>query len=197
MQDGSEPRQEIRLTSTSFVVLGLIDYAGPSTPYDLKRMLERSVEQFWPVPHTTFYAEPERLARAGYLTAEQEEGGRRRKTYSITDRGRGALRDWIATADPAPPQLHDEGMLLIFFGADPGPILRQRVRWHEAKLAELDGFLAGIRMTGGPPGVLRSLIGGAALHRTMIQMTKRLVTMSGGRNDEGDKHGDADRARDR
>jgi DNA-binding PadR family transcriptional regulator len=56
-----------RLTGTSFAVLSLLQMLGEATPYDLKQVLERSVENFWPVPHTTFYAEPERLARAGLL----------------------------------------------------------------------------------------------------------------------------------
>ena len=56
---------EIRLTSTSYVVLGMLDWLGPSTPYRLKRVLAESVQDFFPVPHTSFYAEPARLAAAG------------------------------------------------------------------------------------------------------------------------------------
>src|SRR4051794_36012602 len=102
-------RQPIRLTSTSFVVLGLIRWAGESTPYELKRFLEKSVENFWPVPHTTFYAEPARLATAGYLSERQEQGGRRRKVYALTDRGAAALEEWVRSERVAEPQLRDEG----------------------------------------------------------------------------------------
>ena len=49
---------EIRLTSTSYVLLGMLDWLGPSTPYRLKRVMAESVEDFFPVPHTSFYAEP-------------------------------------------------------------------------------------------------------------------------------------------
>ena len=84
--------EPIRLTGTSFAVLSLLDVLGPSSPYDLKQALEKSVENFWPVPHTTFYAEPTRLARGGFLSERQEAGGRRRKLYSLTDAGREALR---------------------------------------------------------------------------------------------------------
>ena len=59
--------RNIRLTSTSYVVLGMLDWLGPSTPYRLKRVMSESVEDFFPVPHTSFYAEPARLAAAGYL----------------------------------------------------------------------------------------------------------------------------------
>jgi PadR family transcriptional regulator AphA len=171
-------RPEIRLTSTSYIVLGLLNVLGPSTPYDLKRALEQSVENFWPVPHTTFYAEPERLAAAGYLSAEQELGGRRRKTYAITPAGVGALRDWVATAHAAPPQLRDEGVLLVFFGADPRPIDRERIAWHNAKLAELQGYLDKHSAAGVPSGVIRSLVAGTMYHRMCVELHEELLALS-------------------
>jgi DNA-binding PadR family transcriptional regulator len=171
--------QAIRLTSTSYIVLGLIDLAGPSTPYELKRLLEQSVENFWPVPHTTFYAEPERLAAAGYLSVEREAAGRRRKTYAVTQSGVDALSTWVATAEAAPPTMHDEGMLLVFFGADPGPVNRARIDWHGAKLAELEGYLEHQTRTGGAPGVIRSLIAGTLYHRMCIDFHRQLLALGG------------------
>ena len=82
----------MRLTGTSYAVLSVLDALGPATPYDLKQALEISVENFWPVPHTTFYAEPERLAVAGLLSSSQEPAGRRRKVYALTDEGRDTLQ---------------------------------------------------------------------------------------------------------
>src|ERR1700683_3614952 len=104
----------IRLTSTSYAVLSLLDLLGEATPYELKQALEASVENFWPVPHTTFYEAPSRLARARYLSFEQEAAGRRRKRYALTDSGHLALRAWADSPDTSPPQLRDEGMLKIF-----------------------------------------------------------------------------------
>src|SRR3979411_2196448 len=92
-----------RLTGTSFAVLTLIELLGPSTPYDLKQALEKSIANFWMVPHTTFYAEPTRLAKDGFLSEQQEAGGRRRKVYSLTDAGRAALDGWGTSAQPPPP----------------------------------------------------------------------------------------------
>jgi len=167
--DGSGPAQAIRLTGTSFAVLSLIDGLGPSSPYDLKQALEKSIENFWPVPHTTFYAEPARLARGGFLFEQQEASGRRRKLYSLTDAGRRALREWTRSPDVSPPQLHDEGVLKIFAGADPAPILRRRLEWHRAKLAELEGYLQGVEAAGGPEGVRSSLLVGTGYHRMIVE----------------------------
>src|SRR5436853_1486757 len=100
-----ETPEDTRLTGTSYAVLTLIELFGPSTPYDLKGALERSIENFWQVPHTTFYAEPTRLAAAGLLCEQQESGGRRRKVYSLTDTGRAALARWRDSPELTPPQL--------------------------------------------------------------------------------------------
>jgi DNA-binding PadR family transcriptional regulator len=166
------PAQAIKLTTTSYAVLGLLDYLGPSSPYDLKGAIDRTVANFWPVPHTTFYAEPARLAAAGYLSEEQEQAGRRRKAYALTDAGRAALAEWLTTPTAQPPQLRDELILKVFCGADPGPLLHERIAWHREKLAELEGYLELVRSEAGKKsaGVERSLIAGTAYNRKLIEM---------------------------
>jgi PadR family transcriptional regulator, regulatory protein AphA len=165
----------IRLTGTSYAVLSLLELSGPATPYDLKQALERSIENFWPVPHTTFYAEPARLAAAGLLTEQQEQGGRRRKLYTLTEDGRRALKQWANSPELAPPQLREEGVLKIFAGGDPVPILRTRSEWHRAKLAELEGYLEAI---GDDPlwqGVRASLLVGVTYHRMLLEAIERFL----------------------
>ena len=53
---------DIRLTPTSYIVLGFLSLLGEATPYDLKRMVSVSVGHFWSFPHSQLYAEPDRLA---------------------------------------------------------------------------------------------------------------------------------------
>jgi len=170
----SDP-EPIRLTGTSFAVLSLLELAGSATPYDLKQALEQSIENFWPVPHTTFYAEPARLARGGFLSVRQEQGGRRRKLYALTDSGRRALHEWVTSPAVAPPQYRDEGILKIFAGAEEVPILRLRLNWHRAKLDELGGYLEALEEGQGAPGVRASLIVGTSYHRQLLEVTERLL----------------------
>ena len=134
------PRESTRLSGTSYAVLGLVAAWGPCTPYDLKQAIEATVENFWPVPHTTFYVEPARLEKAGLLSVDQEEHGRRRKLYAITAAGREALETWVAEPAVTPPQLRDELMLKVFLGADPAPLTELRIAWHREKLVELEGL---------------------------------------------------------
>jgi PadR family transcriptional regulator, regulatory protein AphA len=165
----------IRLTPTSYALLALLDQLGKATSYDIKQAMDMTIENFWPVPHTTAYEEPARLAVAGYLSVSQEPGGRRRKVYSLTEEGREALRAWAAEPIAAPPQLRDEFVLKIFAGADPAPMTEARVRWHEQKLAELQGYLDEVREAEGWDSSERTLITGVAYHRKMLELIESLA----------------------
>ena len=167
-------RTPIRLSSTSFAILGLIEWRGPSTAYDLKRAVEMTVSNFWPVPHTTFYDEPARLAAAGYLTEEQEEGGRRRRLYTITGAGREALAAWVADPSAAPHQVRDEALLKVFFGADPEAVMEAQIAFHREKLTELERYLELVRDAGGPPGIERSLVFGTAYERALLNLLRKV-----------------------
>src|SRR5262245_44355073 len=110
---------EIRLTPTSYIVLGLIEASGEATPYDLKQAVAGSLGNFWSLQHAQLYTEPQRLAKAGYLKERREEGGRRRRHYSITAEGRAALSAWLAEPTDELTELRDLALLKIFFGGDP------------------------------------------------------------------------------
>ena len=130
--------QETRLTPTSFIVLGLLDLAGESTPYDLKQAVAGSLGNFWSLQHAQLYSEPQRLADAGYLSERREEGGRRRRHYSLTDEGRRALDEWRSEPAERLSELRDLGLLKLFFGADPGQVADAQLEMHERKLAEFE-----------------------------------------------------------
>jgi PadR family transcriptional regulator, regulatory protein AphA len=134
--------KEIELTPTSHIVLGLLSMSGQATPYDLKLMVSASVGHFWSLPHSQLYAEPARLARAGYVTEQREHDGRRRKLYSLTDLGRDALRDWLEAHTPGLYMLRDLALLKLFFGADPHALAEAQLETHRQRLAEYEALLA-------------------------------------------------------
>lgn len=142
----------MRLTATSYIVLGLLARAGgQATPYALKRMAATSVGNFWTVQHAQLYTEPERLGKAGLVEEERESGGRRRRLYTITPAGRAALDEWRAAPAGDPGELRDPGLLQLFFGADPRALGAAQLRLHSAKLDEyesLHGRAAGQLPTG-------------------------------------------------
>ena len=106
---------QLRLSATSYLVLGLIGLRGPSTPYDLKRAAGRSISFFWPFPHSQLYSEPARLAEAGLLEEVREDGGRRRVVYSLTDEGRVALSEWAKNPRSEAFEMRDMAVLQLFF----------------------------------------------------------------------------------
>lgn len=167
-------RKLTRLTSTSYALLALLDQLGEATPYEIKQAMDKSIENFWPVPHTTAYEEPARLAAGGYLSVHQEEGGRRRKTYSLTDDGREALAAWAHDAKAAPPQVRDETMLKVFAGADPMAFLQPRRTYHREKLAELEGYLKEVSDDEAWRRSALALTAGVIYHRKMLEMLDEL-----------------------
>ncbi|MGE3286507.1 MAG: PadR family transcriptional regulator [Pseudonocardia sp.] len=136
----------LRLSATSYVVLGMIALRGPSTPYDLKRAVARSVGYFWHFPHAQLYSEPDRLAEAGLLDLAVEDRGRRRKTYSITEEGLAALRAWLAAPTDEHFEMRDVAELKLFFNevGDPADVPRlaaQQIRQHEQRIAAYEGMV--------------------------------------------------------
>lgn len=130
-----------RLSSTSYLVLGLIALRGPSTSYDLKRAVSHSVGFFWYFPHAQLYSEPQRLAELGLLEVEAEESGRRRRTFSITDKGRTALRAWLAEPTDEHFQMRYPAELKLFFSEAGEPanvvaLAHQQTRQHKERLAQ-------------------------------------------------------------
>lgn len=129
-----------RLTTTSYVALGMVALRGPSTSYDLKRAVGHSVGYFWPFPHAQLYSEPKRLVDLGLLDVTLENEGRRKQTFTITDAGLERLREWLAEPTTDQMQVRDVAELKLFFGelATPDDILalaKEQVAQHEDRIA--------------------------------------------------------------
>ena len=166
--------QEIRLTSTSYIVLGLLELAGESTPYALKQLVARSVGYFWTLQHAQLYTEPERLARAGYVTEKREETGRRRKLYSLTDKGRRALDDWRTEPTSELAELREPALLRLFFGADPKRLAAVQIPANRARLAEYEAIRDSMPQDV-PPGPRQALEMGIRFERAALAFWEELA----------------------
>src|SRR6266540_5841621 len=84
------------LTLFSYEILGLVGRGGAGA-HDLLRMARRGRILDW-AGESQYYAEPKRLAKLGYLEARKEPGKTRERTvYTLTEKGREALRSWAQT----------------------------------------------------------------------------------------------------
>jgi PadR family transcriptional regulator AphA len=143
----------IRLSTTSYAVLGLLELCQPATPYQLKQAAQVSIFHFWTIPHTQLYTECARLAAAGLLAEEREEGGRRRRIYRLTTAGLQALEEWRSSPETELYELRDPGLLKLFAGADPVAVAerqleshRQRLVLYEQLASAEDSMSAGMRL---------------------------------------------------
>lgn len=164
---------EPRLTPTSYIVLGVLEALGEATPYDLKQAVAAGLSNFWSLQHAQLYSEPERLAGAGYLTERREEGGRRRRHYKVTARGREALRVWLSEPTAELTELRDLALLKVFFGADPKAMAAAQMPAHEAQLSAYEE-LRKAGQEGLPPGALVTLEAGIKAERTWVDFWKRV-----------------------
>jgi PadR family transcriptional regulator AphA len=167
---------QIRLTPTSYIVLGLLELCGEATPYELKRLVAEGPGGFWSLQHAQLYSEPEKLAGAGYLNEEREDGGRRRKRYSLTGHGRRALQDWRETPTTDFTELRDPGLLQLFFGADPKAVAAAQLEVHERKLAEYEGKRKLVEAEGVPVGPRLTLESGIGHEREWVRFWRKLAS---------------------
>lgn len=164
---------EIRLTPTSYIVLGLIDSMGESTPYDLKAAVARGLGNFWSLQHAQLYSEPARLAEAGHLTERREQTGRKRKHYKVTAKGRRALRAWLGEPTEQLTELRDLALLKVFLGSDPIALAEGQLRAHRDQLGEYEELVARLGEEL-PPGARLSLDAGIAHEREWVRFWSRL-----------------------
>jgi PadR family transcriptional regulator AphA len=141
--------EEPSLTPTSYLVLGLVGHLGRCTSYEMKGIVAGSIGYFWTFPHSQLYAEPARLVGLGLLEEEQEQGGRKRRTFQLTHEGRDALQRWLGEPTDLPTEIRDLALLKLFFGsqADPGEVTRlatAAAAGHRARLDEYEAIAASV-----------------------------------------------------
>ncbi len=112
--------QQRALTTTSYAVLSVLSLRPHST-YDLIRQMRLSMHYMWPRAESNVYAEPRRLVEAGLAAAREEWNGHRRRTvYSITEAGRAALAQWLAS--PSSRQRYEcEALVKVLFAENGTP----------------------------------------------------------------------------
>jgi PadR family transcriptional regulator, regulatory protein AphA len=130
-----------KLNATSFVVLGML-CQGPATSYDLKQRIGCTIGTFWAFAHSQLYDEPARLVADGLVSETVEQGGRRKRTYSITLAGRQAVRDWLAAPTIEQTEVRDLGLLKLFFAGfgEPADLLRLAYDRYESHRARAEGY---------------------------------------------------------
>jgi PadR family transcriptional regulator AphA len=106
---------------TRYAVLGALTLK-PMSGYDLKRFADESVAHFWAESYGQIYPILKQLLSEGLISASSAARGRPRSrvVYSITEKGRRALRAWLA--EPSQPHVgRIEVLLKLFFARNASP----------------------------------------------------------------------------
>jgi len=105
-----------RPPSTPFAILGLLQ-TEPRSGYDIRREAATGLGHFWSESYGQIYPALRSLAAKGHVRRrpERRTGQRARIVYSITPKGREALRRWtLLPPRPSPPR--NELLLKLYFG---------------------------------------------------------------------------------
>jgi len=128
--------------SLKHAILGFLEF-GPKSGYDLKRIFDRSVSNFWPAQHSQIYGTLARLEAEGLATMNivPQTGKPDRKVYTITDAGRRAVHDWLLQEIPSIAPRSASQIQTFFLGLLSEPeileVLRRRAKCLEEGIEEL------------------------------------------------------------
>lgn len=113
----------------------------PLSGYDLKKLMDVSVGQFWTSTQSHIYKALGELQQKGWAIPQvvEQSGKPNRNEYHITPSGREELHEWLVT--PLPPSSVREGwMIQLYFSQDLSNA--QITAQLEARLHALDETLA-------------------------------------------------------
>jgi len=104
------------ISTLGYAILGLVDKQKVSG-YDLTKIFNDSVADFWNANQSQIYPELKKLVHAELLEYETIIQGEllEKKLYSITNKGQKALEQWILEDEPPIPQSKDIFKLRIYF----------------------------------------------------------------------------------
>jgi len=104
-----------RENTTRYALLGVLSYC-PMSGYDIKKTISNSIGYFWNENYGHIYTMLKRLYKEGCVNKEtqENEGKPNRIVYSITDRGRNELNEWL-NQPPNDIRFRNELLLKLFF----------------------------------------------------------------------------------
>lgn len=122
------------MNTLQYAILGILTYISLNG-YSLKKIFDKSINQFWHASLSQIYKELGELERSGYVTSTIQEQDERpdKRVYSITAGGGEAFLTWLNRfPTPYASPKRDEFALRIFFG---GRLEKAVLRKH------LEGFI--------------------------------------------------------
>lgn len=173
------------------VLAALLD--GEASGYELSKVFDASLANFWPATPQQLYRELERLAQDGLIEARvvQQERRPNKRMFTLTEAGREDLSAFAATPPRRPTALRDELFVKIQAADAVDPevtraLIEERMTWSRAKLdryERLRDLLLGGRTEdvylseADRIGPYLTLMGGIAFEETNLRWCERALAL--------------------
>ena len=109
---------DIKLSSTSYAVLGLLSFGQELSGYEIRKWAEGLRFIYWSPAQSQIYSELRKLSKLGHVNALEvkQEGKPDKRMYCITEEGHRELERWF-NREPLEPTVVKHSLLLrLFFG---------------------------------------------------------------------------------
>lgn len=134
--------------SLQFALLGVLSNHS-MTGYEMKKLFDHSIGNFWPAQLSQIYRELAALEKKAWVSSviEPQQDRPDKKIYSITGEGKAAFQAWMQEfPEWLSKETRDEFLVRLFFGAEIGKdgLLKQMRRYLSQKKHERETHIAGI-----------------------------------------------------
>lgn len=105
--------------SLEYALLGILNY-GPKSGYEIKNFFNKSIDHFWNADISQIYRCLSTLEQKTLVIASKEpqQGGRYKKIYTITEKGRDVFLNWLKQYPVRfNTQNRNDFLLHLFFGS--------------------------------------------------------------------------------
>ncbi|EQB38533.1 MULTISPECIES: PadR family transcriptional regulator [Virgibacillus] len=101
---------------TTYALLGILT-TDCRTGYEIKQLIDQSLNHFWKISYGQIYPTLKKLVQAGLATVETtaQDGKPDRKEYFLTAKGKEALQTWLEQPMKQIPTERNEVILKLFF----------------------------------------------------------------------------------
>lgn len=126
-----------KINKTKYALLGVLSIMSGSG-YDIKKFCDSSIGYFWNENYGHIYPMLQRLEDEDLITKEvkQTEGRPAKNIYSITQKGRDQLQEWLMLPMEYEPK-RSEFLLRIFLSKDiPIEVMKEKIKKVKEKCEE-------------------------------------------------------------
>ncbi|MBU3201782.1 PadR family transcriptional regulator (plasmid) [Clostridium estertheticum] len=126
-----------------YIILGLLE-KQELTGYDIKKIFEDEIGEFWKSNHSQIYPELRKLEEQKLISFRVEIVGSKleKKYYTLMDDGKAKLNEWIFVPTPELLATKDEFILKLYFIDDKKDgklekMFEEQIMLHQEKLEHL------------------------------------------------------------